>query len=277
MNASLHLAFEKTVAGATVLRLRRQDPPWRVIRAFDGSLVHLHNVSGGVLSGDRLELRASLAPETRAVITTTSATRVYRRRSGADQSQSSAHFELGEGSLLDLLPDAVIPYADSDFAQHTSVDLSPGATLLWWEMLAPGREASGEAFRFARLGIDNQIRSAGVPIAMERAWLDPRERPLDAAARLGDCRYLATFYVCRAGETASAWRRLEEDLNAIGNRLMENENGVRWGVSRLVQDGVVVRGMAVRGAPLSAGLREFWQAARLQLTGERVSPPRKTY
>jgi urease accessory protein UreH len=33
----------------------RQDPPWKVMRTF-GSLVHLINVSGGVLAGDRLAL-----------------------------------------------------------------------------------------------------------------------------------------------------------------------------------------------------------------------------
>lgn len=42
--------------------MRRQDPPLKVVRAFaldqgrSGALVHLNNVSGGVLAGDRLVL-----------------------------------------------------------------------------------------------------------------------------------------------------------------------------------------------------------------------------
>lgn len=40
----------------TKLRVLAQHPPLRVIRAFEhqksGALVHMHNVSGGVLGGD---------------------------------------------------------------------------------------------------------------------------------------------------------------------------------------------------------------------------------
>ena len=46
----LSLCFERDR-----FRVARQDPPWKVMRTF-GSLVHLNNVSGGVLAGDRLAL-----------------------------------------------------------------------------------------------------------------------------------------------------------------------------------------------------------------------------
>jgi len=43
-----------------------QQPPWRVVRAFSqangGSLVHLHNVSGGVPAGDHLTLQIDAGP-----------------------------------------------------------------------------------------------------------------------------------------------------------------------------------------------------------------------
>jgi urease accessory protein len=281
MKGSLHIAFEKTQTGVTVLHLRRQDPPWRVVRAFTGSsgeaLVHLHNVSGGVLSGDQLELSATLSPGARAQITTTGATRIYRRRAGAGEAQSTAYFNLAEGSLLELLPDTIIPYGGSAFAQKTTVNLAQGATLFWWEALAPGREASGEVFRFEQLRMETEIRAEGVPIAIDRALLNPHLRPLDPVARLGNCRHLATLYCCRAGEALATWRRLEECLNSISSRLMEAEDGVRWGISPLVRDGVLVRGISPHGPALLSGLREFWKAARLLLTGEPASLPRKIY
>jgi hypothetical protein len=107
--------------------------------------------------------------------------------------------------------------------------------------------------------------------------LNPLLRPLDSAARLGTCRYLGTLYICRAGEPAATWQRMEDRLNCIANRLMEGEDGVRWGISPLIRDGVVVRGMASRGLSVTSGLCEFWQAARLLLTGEPATPPRKVY
>ncbi len=48
------------------MRLGAQEPPWRVIRAFPqdngAALVHLHNVSGGVLAGDDLHLDIAVGP-----------------------------------------------------------------------------------------------------------------------------------------------------------------------------------------------------------------------
>jgi urease accessory protein len=288
LNGRLHLAFEKTSNGGTVLHLRRQEPPWRVLRAFGcatgQALVHLNNTSGGILGGDCLEMRADLSRGARVQITTTGATRVYRPRADAAPdfpARTNAHFELAEDSLLELLPDALIPYAGSRFAQSTTVNLAQGATLFWWEVLAPGREASGEIFAFEQLRMETEIRTGGVPIAIDRMHLDPRTRPLESPARLGSCRHLATLYVCRAGEASATWSRLQEQLwgefNSQTRVCMDSQDGVIWGISSLTCDGLVIRGMARRGAALVTGLREFWRAARLLLTGEPATLPRKVY
>src|ERR1700683_3460772 len=59
LGPSIAVAFERRdVDGVTVLRDVAQTPPLRVIRAFPAedrsALVHMHNVSGGVLGGDKL-------------------------------------------------------------------------------------------------------------------------------------------------------------------------------------------------------------------------------
>ena len=80
-------------AGATRTRLRHsvQIPPLRVVRPFDlprgGALVHLHNVSGGVLGGDRLDNEICLEEGARVQVTTTGSTRIYRHRTGGPTAQ----------------------------------------------------------------------------------------------------------------------------------------------------------------------------------------------
>ena len=63
-----------------------QEPPWRAIRAFPNpqhqAVVHLHNVSGGILSGDSLCLSIEAGPSTRVQVTSVGATRIYRQRAG---------------------------------------------------------------------------------------------------------------------------------------------------------------------------------------------------
>src|SRR5207245_5131709 len=81
MAALLWLRFEDR-GGETILRLKQQQPPWRVIRGFPSgsgeALAHLHNVSGGVLDKDDLHLQVEVGAGARAQLTTTGATRVYR-------------------------------------------------------------------------------------------------------------------------------------------------------------------------------------------------------
>jgi hypothetical protein len=99
------------------MRVGAQDPPWKVIRAFEqpngGALVHLHNVSGGILAGDRLSLHIDVGAGAIAQVTSTSATRLYRHRAGAPDSEQHLSISVAEGAVLEYLPDAIIPFAGS--------------------------------------------------------------------------------------------------------------------------------------------------------------------
>src|SRR5258708_39478074 len=102
LNGKLKLSFDCD-HGQTAMRVVEQTPPLRVIRAFaidnGAALVHLHNVSGGVLGGDQLHTDVMVAANARAQITTTSATRVYRRRTEAGLSGQSMSIMGGEDAL----------------------------------------------------------------------------------------------------------------------------------------------------------------------------------
>jgi urease accessory protein len=253
----------------------RQDPPWKVVRAF-GSLVHLNNVSGGVLAGDRLALEAEVAPGAAAQITTTGATRLYRHRAGAPDSEQRARFLVGDGALLEYLPDPVIPYAGSRHTQRTEIRLGRGAALFWWEVLAPGRLAAGERFAFERLGVGNEICAADRPILREDYLLEPQRKDLSATPRMSEYSHTASFCAAREGQPSAFWRALEDQLNEIA-RARTLLGQTVWGASTLISDGVVVRGLSASGRFLHETLIEFWKTARLAITGEHASPPRKIY
>src|SRR5579864_1386182 len=179
MAALLSLRFEDS-AGQTILRLRHQQPPWRVIRAFPNpageTLAHLHNVSGGILDNDDLRLQLEIGPDARAQVTTTGATRIYRSRSAGAVSRQRTEVTIAERGLLEYLPDALIPYGRSRFEQSTTIDLSHQATLFWWETTAPGREAAGEVFDYHALNSSLDLRVQGQSVAFERYCIEPRIR-----------------------------------------------------------------------------------------------------
>ena len=253
----------------------RQDPPWKVVRAF-GSLVHLNNVSGGVLAGDRLALDVDVEAGASAQITTTGATRLYRHRAEAADSEQRARFLIGDGALLEYLPDVVIPYAGSRHAQRTEIRLGRGSTLFWWEVLAPGRLAAGERFAFDRLRIQTEVHAGARPVLREDYILEPKQKALPAMARMFEYSHTASLCAVQEGRPAVFWRALEDRLNEIARERTEHGKAV-WGASTLASDGVVVRGLSMSGCFLQETLTEFWRAARMEIIGQDAVPPRKIY
>jgi len=238
------------------LRVLRQDPPWKVIRAF-GPLVHLHNVSGGILAGDRLSLQVNIAAP--MLITTTGATRLYRHRAGAGDSQQHLNFSIADGAMLEYLPDPLIPFAGSCHSQHTSISLDRNATLLWWEVLAA-------TFAFDRLQISSAIDILGQPALREDFLLEPAKRPLTSLARMGNSTHLTSFNVFSEGKTSTFWSNMADELRKIAP-----EN---WGISTL-STGIVARALSSRHIP--GVLDALRNAASLLLTGKPSLPPRKVY
>jgi urease accessory protein len=255
-----------------------QEPPWRVIRAFpqdDGAvLVHLHNVSGGVLAGDDLTLDIKVGPRARVQVTSTGATRLYRHRPGAPDSEQRISFSVSDGALLEYLPDALIPFAGSRHRQRTEVRLEGTGTLFGWELVAPGRQAMGERFLFDSLTLATRVESSQRALLSEDFLVQPGANPPASPARLGDYTHAATFYAFQAGGRGADWRELEQRLGEIAIR--ESRVGCTiWGTSALAHDGVIVKGLGTTSHRMPAALAGFWAAARHFLTGEQAVPPRK--
>jgi len=260
------------------MHIHLQRPPLKVIRAFEvedgGQLVHLHNVSGGVLSGDCLTVVAMLAPGAKVQLTTTGATRLYRNRPGSPGAMQVNQFSVGEDALLEIVPDAIIPYTGALYTQRTDITLAPGAGLFWWEVLAPGRNK--ERFSYQAITLKTSITAEGRPIALEYLHLRPECQPLRSAVRLGPYGYSAAFYVCRAGLPAADWTLLEGELAALAAEL-SIPNEIIWGVSALTRHGVVVRALGNAAPEIYSGLQRFWKVAKCTLYGREPILPRKIY
>jgi urease accessory protein len=263
----------------TVMRINEQRQPLKVVRAFDldagAALVHIHNLSGGVLAGDRLSLDLTVGPRASVQLTSTGATRVYRSRPGAPPAEFSTRVRVCQDGLLEYLPDPIIPFAGCRYVQHTDVELEDGAGLFWWETIAPGREARGEVFSYDALELSFRLQAGGLLIATERSDLDPAVRPLCSAARLGPYRYFSSFYICHAGTDANTWRGLETSLREIAQQL--SSPVIIWGLSTLPAHGIVVRALSLNGREIASGLVAFWRVAKQLLYGRDAVIPRKIY
>jgi urease accessory protein len=276
--ASRRLALRFTLDDvSTRMFVPVQDPPWRVVRAFPNAqnqaVVHLHNVSGGILAGDDLHLSIDAGAGARVQVTAVSGTRIYRHRAGRIPARLSTSIRVGEGAMVEYLPDVNIPFAGSRFHQSTEISLGPNAGFIGWEILSAGRIASGEEFAFDLFQSECSIRSDTRPLALERYSLTPATRDLRSVARWGRFRYTATMYVCHTGVAPSRWIEAESSLNEAA--FLHSSPAARWGGSALVSGGLVIRGMALEAHQITDGLHTFWDLAKQQLWGEPALPPRR--
>src|ERR1700682_3006024 len=128
VHGQLCLRFEaRGDRNQTILAESEQRLPLRIVRAFQlddgGALVHLHNLSGGVLGGDHLDVIVEAGPRAVAQVTSTGATRIYRSRENAEPAKQRLQISVEDDGLVEYLPDQLIPFAGSCYREATRIEL----------------------------------------------------------------------------------------------------------------------------------------------------------
>ena len=163
--------------------------------------VQITNPAGGILGGDRLCIKASLASGSAATVLTQGATKVYK----GETAWQDAVFEVDDDALLEYLPHHLIPYAGSSYKQTTEFRLAEKAALVAWDACAAGRVARGERFAFGSLAGKMRIFRNGVPEVVDGFELSAGSEPF------GGYSYLGAMYVV-SPENLSA---LAENLHGV--------------------------------------------------------------
>ncbi len=187
--AHLGLSFARQ-GERTVLARREHSGPLTVQRPFhpEGPAgachVYLLHPPGGVVGGDALDVAVHAGPDSRGLITTPAANKLYR--SAGPCAQLTQTLRVDAGAQLEWLPQPTIAFAGVHARVATRVDLAPGSRFIGWEILCLGRPDSGERYA-GRLGMALELWQDGVPLWLERARYDGTD-VLDAAFGLrGHC------------------------------------------------------------------------------------------
>ena len=139
--------------GKTVIREQYSRVPLFTQRAMylEESLpamayVYIVSPSGGILQGDRYRIDITLDNNTFAHVTTQGATRIYKMEK--NYASQIVNIKVGEGSYFEYIPDQIIPFRNSRFYQEVELNVHDNATMIYSEVIVPGRVASGEAFEY---------------------------------------------------------------------------------------------------------------------------------
>lgn len=274
--AILDLAFAP-VDGRTELVERYQRSPLQVIRPLhydperpDLAIVMVMATGAGMVQGDRFRIDVTCAPGSALHLTTQSATKVMEM--DQDYATSVVNLTAGAGSLLEYLPDPIIPCAGSRSYHRTRVTVGPGATAFVGETIRAGRLAHGERHDYDVLATDLEIvRPDGSPLVLDRVRLTPGLTPdgISGPGLLGGADQIAALHV--VSDEAPA----EELADAMRAALAGVD--LRWGVSVLPGAcGAWVRMVGSRSPVLDRAMRDAWDAARQRLLGVPAPRMRKS-
>ncbi|PZU95377.1 MAG: urease accessory protein [Pseudanabaena sp.] len=167
----------------TVLTRNYTVAPWKVQRSLypEGEeichCIILHT-AGGLVGGDRLSTKINLQPQTRVLITSAAASKIYR--STGEETIQNIHIHVGEGAALEWFPQETIAFAKAKYHQKMRVDLADGATLIMWEIVRFGRTAMGERFIDGNWRSHTEVWRGQNPLWIDRQYLHGNSEMLDS-------------------------------------------------------------------------------------------------
>ncbi len=132
----------------------------------------LSSYGGGLVDGDKVDLQVQCGPGAGLFLGTQAFTKVYRSTGRGGCSQV-IHGTIGAGGCVVVLPDPVVPYADSLFRQEQFWELGPEALLIVVDWFTAGRLARGEQFQYGSYASDITVSRAGRPLLADRQLVQP--------------------------------------------------------------------------------------------------------
>jgi urease accessory protein len=199
--------------------------------------VYIVSPSGGILQGDRYRIDITLDNNTLAHVTTQGATRIYKMET--NYASQIVNITVGEDSFFEYIPDQIIPFRNSRFYQEVELNVHDNATMIYSEVIVPGRVASGEAFEYDICYIKTVGKNhLGRARFMDTVKLEPKNENPKAEGILGNLKVIGTIYiVTKESYTNALQYEISEKI-----KVLEIKGKISCGTSILpARQGIIVR------------------------------------
>jgi urease accessory protein len=267
--SSLHADF-RSARGRTVMRSRHQGALRCLASLYPEGDGVCHQVlvhpPGGLVGGDRLDVRVDVHDGAHALLTTPGASRFYRSL-GAPAVQT-LDASVRDGARLEWLPLENIAF-DACLGENVArFHLAPGAELIAWDMLALGLPAAGRAISAGRYLQHMELPGSW----LDRACIDAADAALlHGPGGLAGHAALGTL-IFASGRELDAARC--DTLLSVARRCAAAAAGVEAGVTRAQAGVLVMRALGPRIEPIGALLRAVWAEWRQVAWGLPACAPR---
>lgn len=269
-HAQLQLDY-RLEAGRTVACHQHQGPLRLLKSLYPEGDALCHNVlvhpPGGLVGGDTLDLAITSSGAAHGLITTPGATRFYR--SSGEWARQRTHIRLSDQARLEWLPMETIAYNDCLAENHLTLELSPQAEFMGWDVTALGLPLAQQPFERGSL-----LQHLEVPgVWLERGRIKACDaRLMNGPLGLAGARCLASLFFV-AGRKLDKARR-DQALDLARTLIAAHPLAATAGATSPNPQVMVVRCVAPLVEPTMGLLRQIWAAWRAQLWHCNQAPPR---
>ncbi|HTH21002.1 MAG TPA: urease accessory protein UreD [Nitrososphaeraceae archaeon] len=231
--------------------------------------IYVISPSGGILQGDRYKIGIKLSNNAQANITTQGATRIYKMEK--DYATQMIDIVVEEGCYCEYIPDQIIPYTNSRFYQLTNLKVHENATMIYSEILVPGRVASGEKFEYDICYIKTVATNHVVKLRfIDALKLMPKKDNFKARGIMENFSILGNVYILAKVEHA---KYLKEEINSFVNNIRKIQGGASTLPDR---HGVAVRLLGNTTEHVKEVVYEILNISRRTILGGSFSKMRKS-
>ena len=238
--------------GITCLKNAYHSQPFKVAdttedRTKKALRLVLMSASPGILDGDEYHQRIELEEGSVLELETQAYQRLFTMNQGASLKLTVI---AANNSLFCYLPHPVVPHSGSRFTARNQVYLSRGCTLLWGEVLTPGRKLKGESFLFARYHNINEIFVEGKLVIRENLLIEPATMKLNVMGQMEGFTHQASFIFLNPSVNVRT-------LISRVNDLLISEQEIEFGISAAPVSGIIVRILGYRAEQLFESLKRI--------------------
>jgi urease accessory protein len=213
-------------------------------------LVQVVNPTAGILQGDQLESVIAVEADAALLVTTPSASRVFKMKDGAAECRQ--RFHVADHGWLEVMPEPLVPHRGSRYRQITRVDVAKGGSLYWVDQLMPGRIGHGEVWAWESLCLDLDVRVGGTCVLRERlAQTGPELQAMARWAGSGATACFANALLISPGAENESRPTWHADVAAL------HRGGLWVGISALRAGGWSLKVVSADPVSLRQTLREI--------------------
>lgn len=271
----LDLELQRNDTGKTVLTKQFSQVPLFIQRTLypeeslpDMAYLYVISPSGGILQGDRYKIDISLKNKAISHMTTQGATRIYSMNS--NYSSQIINITVEEDCYFEYIPEQIIPYKNSRYYQKVNLNVHDNSTLIYSEVLTPGRVAMNESFEYDICYLrmhctnqDNKIRF------LENTKIEPKKQTVKDFGILGEYDTVGTVYILTRKENVI-------ELENIINQAIKNPDKVSIGTSITPDEsGIIIRILGNKTEDIFDVIFKILEISRKNILGASFSKTRK--